>query len=202
MQGNTNPEKQAHPPQGDILRFVTSNPHKIREAMALLPRPVIQVKVDLEEIQSASLKSVVVQKTRLAFHKLRLPLIVEDSSLVFAAWKKLPGPFIKYFEENMGLEGLVDALEPFGSWAAEAVCGVGYHDGTRVYYFEESIRGTIVPPVGDGGFGWDAIFCPQGSTQTFAQMTPQEKNAISMRAKAMRALGRHLQGKEPLPPVL
>jgi non-canonical purine NTP pyrophosphatase (RdgB/HAM1 family) len=175
-----------------ILRFVTSNKDKLREASTLLRRPLLVVNLELDEIQTVDLEQLVRHKANQAFRRIRAPLIVEDTALGFKAWGGLPGPFIKFFVQRMGLTGLVDALEPFDEWDAEALCGVGFHDGERLHYFEGRTEGTIVAPAGRGGFGWDSIFVPKGAAATFADMTPEEKNRYSMRGQAMRALAEHL----------
>lgn len=175
-----------------ILRFVTSNKEKLREASELLRRPLLVVNLELEELQSVHIEQLVRHKASQAFRRIRAPLIVEDTALGFKAWGGLPGPFIKFFIERMGLAALVDALSPFEDWDAEAVCGVGFHDGERVHYFEGRTEGAIVPPAGHGGFGWDPIFKPKGAAATFAEMAPEEKHRYSMRGAALRALADHL----------
>jgi XTP/dITP diphosphohydrolase len=53
------------------------------------------------------------------------------------------------------------------------------------HVFEGRIDGTLTfPPRGDKGFGYDPIFIPKGYTQTFAEMEPSEKHALSHRARA------------------
>ena len=175
-----------------ILRFVTSNRDKLREASELLRRPLLVVNLELEELQTTDLELLVRHKALQAFRRLRAPLIVEDTALVFKAWRALPGPFVKFFVEHLGLEGMVNALSPFENWDAEALCGVGYHDGERVHYFEGRTQGAIVAPAGRSGFGWDPIFRPEGAACTFAEMSPEEKHRYSMRAAAMKALAAHL----------
>ena len=181
------------------LRFVTSNRDKLREASELLRRPLTAVSAELEEIQTTDLEQLVRHKTLQAYRGLRRPLIVEDTALVFKAWKELPGPFVKFFLENLGLDGLVDALSAFENWDAVAISGVGYHDGGAVHYFEGRVEGQIVAPRGAGGFGWDAIFRPLGAERTYAEMAPEEKHRHSMRAAALKALADHLDSPRTAP---
>jgi len=181
------------------LRFVTSNDGKLREATGLLRRPLLAVHAELEEIQTTGLEQLVRHKAAQAYRQVRRPLIVEDTSLVFRAWNELPGPFIKHFLQNLGLDGLVDALAPFENWDAVALCGLGYHDGAEVHYFEGRVEGRIVVARGEGGFGWDPIFRPLDSERTFAEMTPEEKNRHSMRAPAMKALADFLASPRARP---
>jgi len=51
----------------------------------------------------------------------------------------------------------------------------------------------IVEPKGENGFGWDKIFQPEGFEKTFAEMSMEEKNEISMRKKAFQKLKRYLR---------
>ena len=176
------------------LLFVTSNADKLREARQILRRPVAGCALELEELQTTELSRLVEHKAAQAYAAQRRPLFVEDTALCFRAWRALPGPFIKFFLANLGPAGLVRALAPFADMEAEAICGVGYHDGTQVRYFEGRVSGTIVPPAGTGGFGWDPIFRPHGHALSFAQMSDAQKHALSMRGRALQALARHLDG--------
>ena len=57
------------------------------------------------------------------------------------------------------------------------------------HFFEGKINGTISTEIlGDNGFGYDPIFIPDGFSKSFAQMSADEKNAISHRAKAVEKL--------------
>ncbi|MGP8082779.1 MAG: non-canonical purine NTP pyrophosphatase, partial [Terracidiphilus sp.] len=72
------------------------------------------------------------------------------------------------------------------------VAFVAYPDGTELWA-EGEVAGTITPERrGDGGFGYDPIFAPNGfDGRTFAQMTGEEKHAVSHRGRAFRALADH-----------
>lgn len=177
------------------LRFATSNADKVREFSTWLGIAVEPVHLELEELQSTDLETVVRHKLRQAYEAVRGPVLVEDTSLRFLAWGALPGPFIKHFIENMGLIGLVDALSPSRHWGAEAACGIGFHDGSAAHYFEGRVPGMAVLPMGERGWGWDPIFRPHGSGRTYAEMPPQEKSERSMRALALRKLADFLREK-------
>jgi XTP/dITP diphosphohydrolase len=65
--------------------------------------------------------------------------------------------------------------------------------GNETLYFEGKVEGHILlAPDGDGGFGYDPIFQPLGWNKSFAQATPEQKNAISHRGRATRALLNYL----------
>ncbi|CUU59743.1 non-canonical purine NTP pyrophosphatase, RdgB/HAM1 family [Parafrankia irregularis] len=79
-----------------------------------------------------------------------------------------------------------------GSWtpsAPRATTALGYADATGVRVFIGTVHGTLTTePRGSGGFGYDTIFVPSGSTLTFAEMPSEEKNATSNRRLAADAL--------------
>lgn len=61
-------------------------------------------------------------------------------------------------------------------------------------FFDGSVEGTILTERrGEGGFGYDPLFLPDGMTKTFAEATPDEKNAISHRGRAVRKLAAYLE---------
>lgn len=184
-----------NPPSPASLLFATGNPDKLREAREILGVPVEGAELALDELQTTSMEELVHNKAVQAWQKLERPVMVEDTALIFAAWGALPGVFIKFFLEHMGIDAMAAALEPSGNDAAEAVCGVGYHDGVRVHYFEGRVAGRIVKPRGAGGFGWDAIFQPEGGSRSFAQMSAAEKHACSMRGQALARLAAFLRGE-------
>lgn len=66
-------------------------------------------------------------------------------------------------------------------------------------YFNGTVEGEILAtPAGDGGFGYDPLFRPLGWTKTFAQASADEKNAVSHRGNAVRALVQYLKATKPL----
>jgi len=62
------------------------------------------MKIDLDELQSLDLRVIVEHKVRQAYEKVGGPVLVEDVSLEFLALGRIPGPFIKFFEQEIGLE--------------------------------------------------------------------------------------------------
>ena len=75
-----------------------------------------------------------------------------------------------------------------GNQLAQAKTIIGYkHNNGNTHYFEGVVNGHIVSPRGKG-FGWDAIFQPVNYAKTFGEMTPEEKNKISMRKLAAQKL--------------
>ncbi|QJU07652.1 non-canonical purine NTP pyrophosphatase [Candidatus Saccharibacteria bacterium oral taxon 488] len=146
------------------VTFITSNQHKADALARVLDLPLAHRAVDLMEIQSTSLEEIVEHKVRQAYIVAKCPVLVEDVALEFTALGGLPGPFIKFFvEAPNGLENLCRMLDGFGDRSAVAACVFGYYDGEQIKLFRAELGGVIAKhPAGNGGFGWDKIFCPDG----------------------------------------
>ncbi len=80
-------------------------------------------------------------------------------------------------------------LDGFADRSAVATCAVAFFDGSRLVAARGEVAGRIAAsPRGSGGFGWDAVFVPEGSDQTFAEMTAEQKDAVSHRRRAWESL--------------
>ncbi|GFQ66770.1 inosine triphosphate pyrophosphatase [Trichonephila clavata] len=176
---------------GDI-HFVSGNPSKISEADSILKDHKIKVKymkIDLPEYQGVP-NFISEAKCKHAASIIKAPVIIEDTSLAFNALGGLPGPYIKWFLEKIGPEGLHKLLAGFEDKSASAICTMGFTEGAQkeVLLFHGITTGTIVPPRGDQGFGWDSCFLPDGYDKTYAELSFDEKNSISHRQKALALL--------------
>ena len=174
------------------IHFVTGSKNKLEEVRSILDS-VEQLDIDLQEIQEIDAQLIIRAKLAEALKYHKEALMVEDTSLYFDALAGLPGPLIKWFMKTIGNEGLFKIVEGFGIYGAEAKTIIGYtDDSAEVRFFEGSVRGTIVAPRGETNFGWDPIFQPDGMDKTFAELTADEKNAVSMRRQAVERLKEYL----------
>jgi non-canonical purine NTP pyrophosphatase (RdgB/HAM1 family) len=107
---------------------------------------------------------------------------------------RLPGTFIKWFIEELGYAGLAKLAQSLDSQEAIGNVVYAYHDGTKVYLFEGSMRGYIVAEGrGDGGFGFDPIFVNEGYDVTRGEMAEEDYAKTSYRTMAMEKLKQHLE---------
>lgn len=166
--------------------FITGNKNKLREAQAILRDcEILDEDIELPELQGES-EDIVKEKAKLAAKELNKPVFVEDTCLCFNALNGMPGPYIKHFIEKIGREGLVRLLLGYENKSAKGIAIIGYCElGKEPKIFEGIVKGKIVEPRGESGFGWDPIFIPEGHEKTFAEMSSEEKNAISHRKKAL-----------------
>jgi len=173
-----------------MLRFATTNEGKLEEARAHLAAvaDVEQFDYDYLEIQSDDLVAIAARGARESFDAVDGddPVIVDDTGLFVRALGGFPGPYAAYVEHTLGVERLWDIASDLDDRRAAFRCVVAYADEDGVETFEGSVRGTLVPPRGEGGFGYDPIFAYDGTT--FAEMDTEEKNAVSHRARALSKL--------------
>lgn len=170
--------------------LVTGNENKQAEAQRILGAPLDRIALDLPEIQAPTTKEVALEKARAAFAQLARPVIVEDAGLELVALGSFPGPFIKFWEKLGGLESICRSLDGHPSRATVAVCVLALCDASGARAVEGRVHGTIADrPRGANGFGWDAIFVPEGGDgRTFGEMAAHEKDAISHRRRAWEIL--------------
>ncbi len=157
--------------------FITGNQNKADYLSRTLGIEIDHHKLDLDEIQSADPRVVLEHKVRQAYDILNQPVLVEDTSLSFNALDGLPGPFVKFFvDARDGLESMCRLLDGFSDRSAYASALYGYYDGDQMRVFEGRLDGIIAGhPRGDGGYGWDKIFEPEGfGGLTRAELSPED----------------------------
>ncbi|XP_042513242.1 inosine triphosphate pyrophosphatase [Macadamia integrifolia] len=176
------------------ITFVTGNAKKLEEVKSILGNsiPFQSLKLDLPELQGEP-EEISKEKARLAAKEVQGTVLVEDTCLCFNALKGLPGPYIKWFLQKIGHEGLNNLLMAYEDKSAYAMCIFSLALGPNVepLTFVGKTSGKIVLPRGPNDFGWDPIFQPDGYEQTYAEMPKEEKNKISHRSKALALVKSH-----------
>lgn len=171
-----------------MITFITGNMKKLAELTAILPSTldINHQQLDLDEIQSLDLKEIISHKLRQAYSEVQGPVMVEDVSAELASLNGLPGPFIKFFHQQLGEEALYKIGADHDKVTVK--CTMGYYDGTHELIVEGVTHGTIVAPRGEAQFGFDPIIQPEGYDQTLAELGQDVKNQISHRRKAADAM--------------
>jgi len=173
---------------------VTGNAKKLEEVRAILGSSVTfqSLKLDLPELQGEP-EDISKEKARMAASQVNGPVLVEDTCLCFNALKGLPGPYIKWFLEKIGHEGLNNLLKAYEDKSAFAMCifSLALGPGDEPITFVGKTAGKIVPARGSSDFGWDPVFQPDGFEQTYAEMPKSVKNEISHRGKALALVKEH-----------
>ncbi len=187
--------------------FATRNAHKVAELeqilgidLELLPD---EVESPVEDADSFTGNALI--KARSAREATGQAVIADDSGIEVNALDGRPGVFsARYAGEGAG-DGenldkvLRDLAEAGGDPAARYVCVIAYiDDAGEEHLFEGTCEGRLTRDIrGDGGFGYDPAFIPDETgpddQRTMAEVSPEEKHAISHRGKAVRDLARHLE---------
>ncbi|MDT8758813.1 RdgB/HAM1 family non-canonical purine NTP pyrophosphatase [Sphingomonas psychrotolerans] len=186
------------------LVIASHNPGKVREIKALLGpygiEPVSAADLDLPEPEETGVTFVANAELKAlqAADLSGLPALADDSGLCVEALNGDPGIFsARWAGETKDfaiaiqrVEDKLAALPPETGRDAHFVCALAlaWPDG-HVEWFEGRVDGVLVwPPRGDKGFGYDPVFVPHGHDQTFGEMDPDAKHAMSHRADAFRQL--------------
>lgn len=169
------------------IQFVTGNEGKVREAREYLEgiEPVEQVSFDYTEIQSDSLADIAAHGAREAFAEFgsEEPVLVDDTGLFVDSLGGFPGPYSAYVEDTVGVERLWRLAKGEENRRARFETVLAYADETGTETFDGTVAGTLVAPRGEGGFGYDPVFEYNGTTM--AEMSMEQKNAISHRGRAL-----------------
>ena len=181
------------------LYLVTGNQGKLKEWQQVLPADIEleTVDIDLMEIQSADPEVIVIDKARRAYGMFGKTVVVEDVSLGLDKLNGLPGPFVKFFLQRLGKDGLYQLAGGEGERAV-VTCFIAYFDGEQMITVHSDVPGTIVSPRGDKGFGFAPSFVPEGETETYAEMDDEKKFLIDHRGKAIRLLLARLREEQLL----
>ena len=172
------------------LYFITSNKGKFLEAKEkLLPLgfSVIQKDLGYPEIQAESLEDVALQgitHVRMGFLE---PFMLEDAGLFIESLHGFPGVYSKYVFFTIGLPGILRLLSGVKERKAMFRSVYVYSEPRKnpIIVFGECKGIISMKKQGTHGFGYDPIFIPDGAQKTFGEMTIEEKNQFSHRAKAL-----------------
>lgn len=189
------------------LIFATHNAHKADEVKAIVGN-LFEVK-NLSDINffdeipetGNTFKENAFQKVKYLHDKLNCNCFADDSGLSVDALNGEPGIFsARYAGEpsnsQRNTEKLLDALKNISNRKAQFTCVIAVILDGQPHFFEGVIHGTITEtPYGEGGFGYDPVFIPDGYDKTFAELPADIKNKISHRAIALEKFKQFLNSK-------
>lgn len=171
-----------------FITFITGNQNKADYLAKYLGFSIDHVKLDLDELQSLDLKTIVEHKVKQAYEIIKGPVIVEDVSLECPALGRLPGPFVKFFLEEIPEEDFCSLFRDKDRTAI-ARCVFGFYDGVTLKFFEGKSEGMIAEqPAGEKGYGWDRMFIPKGYTVTRASLNEEDDRKTYLQIKPFEEL--------------
>ena len=187
------------------VRMVTSNDGKAREfdrALEGIEWRVERVPAPYPELQADTLDEVAWASARYLLEAglVEPPFFLEDAGLFVDALGGFPGVYSAYVLSTIGTAGVLRLMEGQRDRAASfegrvALC----LEAGEVELLGGSCRGELAREArGEGGFGYDPIFVPQGHSRTFAEMSVEEKGAVSHRGRSAQALRERLSELAPM----
>ncbi|HID65918.1 MAG TPA: RdgB/HAM1 family non-canonical purine NTP pyrophosphatase, partial [Aquificaceae bacterium] len=147
-------------------------------------------------------------KAKAYYEKFKMPTVADDSGLIVEAISPYPGIYssrfyeidlwgkeeIKESKDEANIRKLLRVLKNEKNRRAKFVAVIVFYDKDKGFFVEGEVKGVITEsPTGDKGFGYDPIFIPEGYDRTMAELSPEEKDLISHRGKALRKLYRILK---------
>lgn len=187
--------------RGEQLIVASHNPGKVREIGAIVEPYAIETisagALNLAEPEETgtTFAANAALKARAAAQAAGAPALADDSGLCVTALNDAPGIYSARWagpekDFSVAMRRIEDELGDTRDRSAFFICALclAWPDGETIA-FEGRIDGALVfPPRGDRGFGYDPIFIASGETETFGEMDPDKKHAMSHRARAFAQL--------------
>jgi len=192
------------------LLFASANKHKIAEIRALV-EPLGYELLGLHDLSffddipetGTTLRENAYLKASFLHQKLEMPCFADDSGLEVEALHGAPGVHSARYagEPRNDLNNLNKLLHALAGESKRKACFKTVicliNEQGETHYFEGRVDGEIITEArGQGGFGYDPVFVPEGYQLTFAELPAEVKNQISHRALAVQGLLTQLQGRQ------
>lgn len=178
-----------------MLKVVTHNQGKVREyrkAFEDCGLEMEHVNLEYDEIQTSELESVVRNGLEQLRGKGFTNFLIDDSGIFIDALNGFPGVYSAYGQKTIGNDGILKLMRGVKDRSAVFRCCIGCSIGKNTVVVTGECRGTILFEArGEGGFGYDPIFSPDGR-RSFAEISVEEKNSISHRGRAVELLKKEL----------
>lgn len=183
------------------LILASDNKHKFREFSEILSGTDTQVVMrsdagcsfDIDETGTSFAENAYIKAKSVADFT-HFPAVADDSGICVDVLNGEPGIYSARYGAGIARNDqermmyLLDQMKGFSMRTARYVCSICcvFPNGD-IIRAEDTCEGSILfEPIGEGGFGYDPVFQPDGYERSMAQLTPDEKNAISHRGKALR----------------
>ena len=175
------------------IYFLSKNEHKLREIRSFLEPYGFEVEIMFEdkvEIQSDNLVEIV-RKAVEFIGRRKYAFFAEDAGLFIDHLNGFPGPYSSYVYKTIGIDGILKLMLGVKNRKAtfRSAIALFHPELDEIKVFEGHVEGVIsMEKRGAGGFGFDPIFIPRGESRTFAEMSLEEKNRYSHRARAVKKM--------------
>ena len=190
------------------LVLATHNAGKVSEMRRLLEALPVRILTSADlaaapevEEDADTLAGNAAKKAR-AFHEATgLPSLADDTGLSVRALDGRPGVHSARYagaacDAAANRKLLLKEMRFAGDRSAAFTTVMAFANARGLLYFEGTCTGRILRAErGAGGFGYDCLFCADGHSRSFAELTPEQKNAVSHRGKALRAFRDYMRSR-------
>jgi XTP/dITP diphosphohydrolase len=182
------------------LVFATHNHNKAKEIQALVPEGITIVTLDdlqcNEDIPETAptLEGNAIQKAEYIVNQFNLNVFADDTGLEIEALNGEPGVISARYagdqrDSNQNMDLVLEKLNGIENRNAQFRTAIALYWEGEMHLFEGIVKGTMrTEKSGDEGFGYDPIFEPENCGKTFAEMSLDEKNKMSHRARALEKM--------------
>jgi XTP/dITP diphosphohydrolase len=182
------------------LVFATHNHNKAKEIQALVPEGITIVTLDdlqcFEDIPETAptLEGNAIQKAEYIVNQFNLNVFADDTGLEVEALNGEPGVISARYageqrDSNQNMDLVLEKLNGIENRNAQFRTAIALYWEGEMHLFEGIVKGTMrTEKSGDEGFGYDPIFEPENCGKTFAEMSLDEKNKMSHRARALEKM--------------
>lgn len=182
------------------LVFATHNHNKAKEIQALVPEGITIVTLDdlqcFEDIPETAptLEGNAIQKAEYIVNQFNLNVFADDTGLEIEALNGEPGVISARYageqrDSNQNMDLVLEKLNGIENRNAQFRTAIALYWEGEMHLFEGIVKGTIrTEKSGEEGFGYDPIFEPENCGKTFAEMSLDEKNKMSHRARALEKM--------------
>ncbi len=182
------------------LVFATHNHNKAKEIQALVPEGITIVTLDdlqcFEDIPETAptLEGNAIQKAEYIVNQFNLNVFADDTGLEIEALNGEPGVISARYageqrDSNQNMDLVLEKLNGIENRNAQFRTAIALYWEGEMHLFEGIVKGTMrTEKSGEEGFGYDPIFEPENCGKTFAEMSLDEKNKMSHRARALEKM--------------
>ena len=182
------------------LIFATSNQNKVLEIQKILPKKFeIKSLKDLNYFEDVpenenTIEGNAIFKAKYIYEKFNINVFADDTGLEVEALNGEPGVHSARYagttrNSEKNIKKLLKNLKNVKNRNARFKTVIALIINNKLHTFTGIVEGYILDsPMGNNGFGYDPIFCPNGFDKSFAELTLKEKNLISHRSLAMKKL--------------
>ncbi len=179
-----------------LLYFVSHNPHKfeeVKEKAAGFGLTIEWANLEYEEIQADELETIAKKSCKSVTDIMPdlkdKSFFLEDAGLFVESLKGFPGPYSSYVFRTIGNDGILNLMKNKENRSAYFLSVIALYNRGNISIFRGLTHGVIINEQrGMNGFGFDPIFKPNNSDETFAQMSIKNKTLYGHRGKSLQEL--------------